>query len=72
MELTPIQILQIYEAGIRRGNEEAVAYEWGVRASGHKLDELEDTFLWEGIDSIIQDLDYDQKNFWWKQFKAEI
>jgi hypothetical protein len=33
------QIKQIYQAGIRRGNEEQSAYDWGGRASGGEYDE---------------------------------
>lgn len=50
--LTMDQIKEIYEAGIRRGNEEATAHEWGSSPSGTKFGELEDTLhdiLNEGV-----------------------
>lgn len=37
--LTLEEIKCIYQAGIRRGNDEATAYEWGSRASGDEYDE---------------------------------
>ena len=40
--LTLDQIKEIYEAGIRRGNDEATAHEWGSRPSGSQFDELEE------------------------------
>ena len=33
------QIKEIYKAGIKRGNDEATAFEWGCRASGKEFDE---------------------------------
>lgn len=39
--LTMDQIKEIYEAGIRRGNDEATAHDWGTSPSGSKFDELE-------------------------------
>lgn len=41
MTLTMDQIKTIYEAGIRRGNDESSAHEWGSSPSGSKFDELE-------------------------------
>ena len=52
MELSIKQIKQIYEAGIRRGNDEQLAFDWGSRPCGKAYDELEDTLhdiLNEGI-----------------------
>lgn len=40
-ELTMDNIKEIYKAGIRRGNEESSAYEWGCQPSGRLYDELE-------------------------------
>lgn len=34
------QIREIYEAGIRRGNDEATAHDWGTRPDGNKFDAL--------------------------------
>ena len=33
------QIKEIYRAGIKRGNDEQCAYDWGTRASGGEYDE---------------------------------
>ena len=33
------QIKDIYRAGIKRGNDEQSAYDWGARASGNQYDE---------------------------------
>ena len=33
------QIKDIYRAGIRRGEEEQCAYDWGSSPSGHEFDE---------------------------------
>lgn len=40
LALTFEQIQTIYKAGIRRGEEEASAYDWGTRASGDTDDNL--------------------------------
>jgi hypothetical protein len=34
------QIREIYEAGVRRGSDEATSYDWGVSPDGNKFDEL--------------------------------
>lgn len=71
--LTPKQILEIYEAGIRRGGEEYSAYDWGGCPSGNKLDELEDVLVWDSTSSCRIDLvEYDDKKIWWEEFKNEI
>lgn len=48
------QIKDIYRAGIKRGNDEQCAYDWGNRASGGEYDECV-----EAIHDIInKDKDY--------------
>lgn len=71
LTLTPAQIVEIYEAGIKRGNEESTAYEWGSRPSGAKLQELEDAIVWNG-DRFLPSLDFDAKVAWWEAFKKEL
>ena len=36
------QIKEIYQAGIKRGSDEATAFEWGSHASGKQYDECVD------------------------------
>lgn len=38
--LTIDQIVEIFKAGMRRGEEEATAYDWGTTASGRASDDL--------------------------------
>jgi hypothetical protein len=46
-ELTPLQMLAIFDAGRRRGNEEATAWEWGSLPDRNQLAELENTLVWD-------------------------
>lgn len=43
-EFTVEDIKDIFEAGIRRGSEEATSFEWGSTTSGNKFDECIDAF----------------------------
>lgn len=45
MTLTIDQIKHIFEAGISRGQNEAVAFDWGCRASGKKFDDLVEALI---------------------------
>lgn len=76
MELTftPNQILEIYEAGIIQGKEEATSWEWGCPPSGNKWDDLEDVLVWNKYSTAIQtnDMEYDTKKQWWSDFKSEM
>lgn len=56
---TAEQIVKIYEAGIRRGQDEATAYEWGSTASGHQQDEMV-----EAIQNIVNEgVDWDNPKY---------
>jgi hypothetical protein len=53
------QIKQIYAAGIRRGNDESLAYEWGQRPDSGEFDWLHDA-----IHGIVNDgKQYDNENY---------
>lgn len=72
LTLTPKQVRAIYDAGIKRGEDCATAYEWGSRPTGGQFDELEAAMLWDGdFDGIAPD-DYDEKKAWWKAYLAEL
>lgn len=68
--MTPQHVRDIYMAGVRRGNDEASAYEHGARASGDVLDNLEETLLYDL--GFHDRLDYDEKRAWWDRFKAAL
>lgn len=53
ISVSPDELLRIYEAGIRRGNEEATSWEWGSSPSGEALDELEDEMVWGHPEPIL-------------------
>lgn len=63
-------IKAIFEAGIRRGQEEATAFEWGSNSSGNKFDGCIDEFYniinkekpWDA-DNIVP---YDEIKNWFK------
>ena len=65
---TPIQIIRIFEAGIRRGEDVATAYEWGSRVSGGKYDEMIDEIqdIVNGNRSVTDDnwIDQDTIRSW--------
>lgn len=60
--LTLEQVIAIYKAGIRRGESEACAYEWGVSPNGYHFDNLIEelcdiypTLEYKTIESEIKD-----------------
>jgi hypothetical protein len=65
------QIKDIYCAGIRRGTDEASAFEWGSTTSGNKYDEAVDwlhDFVNTGIDWQDEEnyVNYDTVMSWFK------
>ena len=59
MILTMKQIKEIYEAGIKRGNDESTSYEWGESPSGNKYD-----YLVDALHHIINHgITYDDANY---------
>lgn len=72
LTLTPAQVLAIYEAGVKRGNDEATSYEWGSHASGGKFDELENAILWDGDFKGVAPDDYEDKKAWWNRYRQEL
>lgn len=71
--MTAKELVEIYEAGINRGNEIATAYEWGSMPSGSRLDELENVLIWDSTGvGLCKDMDYDHKVAWWEDFKNAI
>ena len=66
--LTPAQIVEVYKAGIERGNEEAVAYDWGSSPSGGKFDPLENCLVWDWSCSETFGLEYSARKVWWELF----
>lgn len=69
--ITAKEIVAIYEAGIARGNDEAVSYEWGSQPRTNKWDDLEEVLTWG--DGILtgKEMDYDQKKAAWEAFQKE-
>lgn len=69
--LTAKQIIEIYDAGRRRGSEEECAFDWGVSPRGNRYEELEAALIWG--DGIItgKEVDYDEKQEIWNLFKTE-
>ena len=70
MTFTIDQIKDIYRAGMRRGESEASAYEWGSSATGSTFDECVDA-----IHNIVNDgvnmfddryIEYDVVEAWFK------
>ena len=67
------QIKEIYQAGIKRGQDEACAYEWGTRPRGEEFDECVSV-----IDDIVnKDIKWSSKDYiefstiesWFKESK---
>lgn len=68
LTLSPAQIKYIYEAGIKRGSDEATAFDWGCNASGNHYDGLieavhsilntdvtwEDRVLWSEVEGMLE------------------
>ena len=56
------QIKAIYAAGIKRGGDEATAFDWGCRASGGQFDELEEALddIWNDGKPFEDRLSYDE------------
>jgi len=69
--LTAVQIVDIYLAGKRRGEEEATAFEWGSSASGSRFDELENELIWGDGFLTGKEMEYDDKLEFWQEFKRE-
>ena len=67
LTLTPEQIVEIYRAGMQRGSDEATAYDWGSRASGKMLDNLEDCLLWD-----LKLAGEGDTKAWWGTFLAAL
>lgn len=45
MTLTMDEIKEIYDAGIRRGQDEASSYDWGCTPTGKRFDELQEALF---------------------------
>src|ERR1700689_4284311 len=71
-QLTPRQIVAIYDAGRERGSDEATSWEWGSRPDRHRLAELETALVWSDECGLVTGMDFDQKQVWWSAFKAAI
>lgn len=74
-ELTEQQIVAIYKAGMRRGNDEAVASYWGRYPNGSEFSELEDVLVWNKETMLIEifgGLDYDEKVRRWKAMEERF
>lgn len=65
LDLTPKQIVAIYEAGRKRGSDEATDHEWGIRTRGDWLEGLHDELVWS-IDYLNSD---DARAAWWQAFR---
>ncbi len=63
LTLTAKQVRAIYDAGRKRGNDEAVSYEWGTRPQGDRYDDLRDELVWR--DDLKSD---EARDAWWKAF----
>jgi len=50
LTMTAAQVRAVYDAGRRRGEDEATAYEWGSRAQGKTYDEM-----FEAVTEIMND-----------------
>lgn len=68
LTLTPAQIVRIYKAGIKRGAEEATAYDWGSKPNNPELEQLECLLVWDSPEFIGGTLSYDEKLAWWDTF----
>jgi hypothetical protein len=72
LALTPKQVKAIYDAGRKRGEDCATAYEWGSRPDGEEFDELEDAMLWNGdFKGVVPD-GHDEKKAWWAAYVSEL
>lgn len=60
--LTLEQVITIYNAGISRGESEANAYEWGLRASGNQYDNLVEVLYDFNSDIDPRDIESEIKN----------
>jgi len=67
--LTAAQIIDIYNSGIERGNDEASAYEWGCSPRTQKYDYLRDCLIYDI--KLCGDIEYEQKDQWFKDFMNE-
>ena len=70
--LTPQQIVAIFDAGRRRGSDEATAMEWGSRPDRDHLEQLEETLVWADECGLTTGMDYDAKEAWWQAFRAAV
>ena len=67
--LTAAQIVDIYQSGIERGNDESSAYEWGCAPRTEKHDYLRYCLIYDI--KLCGDIEYEQKDQWFEDFINE-
>ena len=70
--LTLRQVEDIFNAGVKRGESEASAFEWGCRAAGRAKDDLIDAL----VDAIndqghIHDVTFSEVSEWFDEIKEQ-
>ena len=72
--LTIREIEAIYDAGRKRGSDEATSHEWGSSPADHWTAELEGALVWDRGCSETRELidDYEGTERWWREFKEAL
>lgn len=71
LTLTAQELLSVYKAGIKRGNDEATSWEWGSRPDSNLLDALEEAMIWNFDRSILPGSP-EEKQAAWDNIKKAI